>query len=200
MKTGQDNPQIREWKSDFGREYTERNTLDPTALDALYHTNYGMSRSQLNREFLMNIPAEARILEVGFNVGNQLLMLAQAGYSNLFGIEIQRYAVDKARKRLPNAVLAEGSLLDIPYPDQHFDLVFTSGVLIHIAPAQIHSALDEIYRTAKTWIWAWNTTLQVQPRFLIAAIQHFYGKTTSRVATLLAFLTSISFEKFACRI
>ncbi len=41
----------------------------------------------------------------------------------------------------------------IPYPDQNFDLVFTSGVLIHIAPTDVPVALAEIHRCAKTWVW-----------------------------------------------
>ena len=32
-------------------------------------------------------------------------------------------------------------------------MVFTSGVLIHIAPEDIPRALDEIHRCARTFIW-----------------------------------------------
>jgi pseudaminic acid biosynthesis-associated methylase len=145
--------QISEWKGEFGREYTDRNTLDPEALDALYKANYGMTRSRLNGTLLEGIPLDARILEVGCNVGNQLLLLAQSGYTDLHGIEIQSFAVDQARKRVPSASILEGSALEIPYPDKHFDLVFTSGVLIHIAPENLPTALAEIHRTTKTWIW-----------------------------------------------
>jgi pseudaminic acid biosynthesis-associated methylase len=145
--------QISEWKGEFGRDYTDRNTLDPHALDALYQGNYGVTRSSLNQEFLEGIPLSARILEVGCNIGNQLLLLAQAGYTDLHGVEIQSYAVDIARSRVPSASIVEGSALEIPHPDQDFDLVFTSGVLIHIAPDNLSTAIAEICRTAKTWIW-----------------------------------------------
>jgi pseudaminic acid biosynthesis-associated methylase len=151
-----DTIQIREWKGDFGKDYTDRNTLDPTELDALYRSNYGVSRTALNQSFLAQIPAEARILEVGCNVGNQLLLLHQSGYTNLHGIEIQSYAVERARKRVPGASIVEGSALNIPFPDQTFDLVFTSGVLIHIAPANLANVLDEVHRTSKTWIWGFE--------------------------------------------
>jgi ubiquinone/menaquinone biosynthesis C-methylase UbiE len=49
--------------------------------------------------------------------------------------------------------MVEGSALEVPFPDGHFDLVFTAGVLIHIAPADLPRALTEIHRVAKTWIW-----------------------------------------------
>ncbi|HPO10199.1 MAG TPA: methyltransferase type 11, partial [bacterium] len=37
-----------------------------------------------------------------------------------------------------------------------FDLVFTSGVLIHLAPADLNRALDEIHRCAGRWIWGFE--------------------------------------------
>jgi pseudaminic acid biosynthesis-associated methylase len=145
--------QISEWKGEFGREYTDRNTLDPNALDALYEANYGITRSSLNQSFLEGVPLGARILEVGCNIGNQLLLLAQAGYTDLNGIEIQSYAVNIARSRVPSASIVEASAFEIPHPDRHFDLVFTSGVLIHIAPQDLPTVIAEICRTANTWIW-----------------------------------------------
>ena len=36
------------WKSDFGREYTDRNTFDNEELDHLYIKNYGVTRRQIN--------------------------------------------------------------------------------------------------------------------------------------------------------
>jgi pseudaminic acid biosynthesis-associated methylase len=145
--------QIRAWTGSFGRDYTERNQYLPADLDALYLKNHGVSRQELNGRFLQDVPRDARILEVGCNTGNQLLLLHQMGFTKLHGIEIQGYAIDYARQRLPAASLVQASALAIPYKDRDFDLVFTSGVLIHIAPADLPVALDEIHRCAKTWIW-----------------------------------------------
>ena len=71
VKAPLETKQIREWRGDFGREYTDRNTLDPAALDLLWQNNYGVTRTALNRKFLEGIPKDAKILEVGCNVGNQ---------------------------------------------------------------------------------------------------------------------------------
>jgi ubiquinone/menaquinone biosynthesis C-methylase UbiE len=46
-----------------------------------------------------------------------------------------------------------GSALDIPHSDASFDLAFTSGVLIHLAPRDLAKAMDEIHRISRTWIW-----------------------------------------------
>jgi len=149
----QETDQTREWTGSFGKEYTERNTFTPAELDALYDRNYGITRRALNLRFLGGISKRARILEVGCNVGNQLLVLQEMGFTNLFGIEIQSYALERARSRVPDAKFTQASVLAIPYPDQNFDLVFTSGVLIHIAPPNVPVALAEIHRCAKTWVW-----------------------------------------------
>ncbi len=52
----------------------------------------------MNAGFLGNLPREARILEVGGNTGMQLVGLQAAGFSNLYGIERQPYAVEQARE------------------------------------------------------------------------------------------------------
>ena len=57
-----------------------------------------MARSELNDRFLADIPKDARILEVGCNRGGQLLLLREMGFRNVFGIEIQHYALTEVRE------------------------------------------------------------------------------------------------------
>jgi pseudaminic acid biosynthesis-associated methylase len=151
-----DTPQIAEWVNQFGREYTDRNVLTQSELDALYEKNYGFTRRKLNEPFLAGVSKDARILEVGCNVGNQLTVLREMGYRELYGIEIQKYALEQARNKLPEVHFAEASAFEIPYPDNYFDVVFTSGVLIHIAPDDLPRALDEIHRCASQYIWGFE--------------------------------------------
>lgn len=146
-------PQTSQWTGDFGRAYTDRNTLTLREINSLYQTNYGIARTHLNESFLEQIPRNARMLEVGCNCGNQLLVLQDMGFTDLWGAEVQSYALESARGRVQGARLAQASALDLPYEDGYFDLVFTSGVLIHISPADLPRALDEIHRCARTWIW-----------------------------------------------
>jgi len=129
----QSTEQINTWTGDFGREYTDRNTYDPEGLDDLYRRDYGITPTAINEKFLQHIPRESRILEVGCNMGNQLLLLQRMGFTDLSGIEIQSYALERAKERLQGVNLTQASALSIPYPDRSFDLVFTSGVLIHLA-------------------------------------------------------------------
>ncbi len=102
------------WKSDFGREYTDRNTFDTASLDDLYSKYYGVARREINDRFLRDIAKDAGFLEVGCNTGNQLLLLQEMGYSNLSGIELQPYALKIARGRLPGVLLKLGLALALP--------------------------------------------------------------------------------------
>lgn len=110
----------------------------------------------MNEEFLGEFDRSFRILEVGSNVGSQHQILQCMGFKNLYGIELQPYAVEVAKQHTQGINLIQGSAFDLPFQDGWFDLVFTSGVLIHISPEDIGRALDEIYRCAKTYIWGWE--------------------------------------------
>src|ERR1700674_5705397 len=134
MSTAQPTPQVETWCGEFGHEYTLRSCLAPEQVDALWEKNYGTTRTELNRRFLRDIPADARILEVGCNIGNQLLLLQRIGYFNLYGVDVQAYALEVARSRTKPGHLTQASSFALPYENSYFDLVFTSGGLIHVSP------------------------------------------------------------------
>jgi len=145
------NKQEKIWKNTFGDGYTERNALNILSFEQLYHQRYGKTRRSLNEDFIGNLDRSSKILEVGSNVGNQLLILRKMGFSNLFGIDINQSALELAKQR--NLTVIYGSVLDIPFRDNFFDLIFTSGLLIHIPLEEIHRAISEIYRCTNQYIW-----------------------------------------------
>ncbi len=148
--------QMEKWSGDFGKEYTDRNAFSLEELDTLYKSKYGVTRTELNQRFLEGMDRSIRVLEVGSNVGNQLLCLQSMGFVNLYGIELQSYAVELSKARTKRINIIEGSAFDIPYKDCYFDLVFTSGVLIHINPSDIVWALREILRCTREYIWGFE--------------------------------------------
>lgn len=148
--------QLKIWRGDFGKAYTKRNALTIRELNNMYKKMYGLSRTDLNRLFLGKISRSIKILEVGSNIGNQLILLQRMGFKHLFGIEPQRYAVEFSKKRTKGINIIEGNAFDIPFKDGYFDLVFTSGVLIHISPRDIKKTLREIYRCSNKYIWGYE--------------------------------------------
>lgn len=148
--------QMENWMACFGKEYTDRNLLNLKELDELYQKKYGITRTHLNRMFIGDLDKSLKILEIGSNIGSQLLNLQKMGFKNIYGIEINRYAVETAKARTKNIDIIQGSAFDIPSKDAYFDLVFTSGVLIHINPEDIKKAMKEIYRCAGKYIWGFE--------------------------------------------
>ncbi|MCF2136994.1 MAG: methyltransferase domain-containing protein [Candidatus Thorarchaeota archaeon] len=140
------------WEGNFGDEYTIRNVGD---WDAFYKSQWGVTRTSLNEEFLTGIPHDARILEIGCNRGNQLQVLEKQGFTNLWGIEINKKAIEIARENKKFNIV-EGSIYDIPFKEGFFNLAFTSGVLIHIPPENLQNAIKEIYRVSRKYIWCFE--------------------------------------------
>lgn len=149
--------QKQKWSTEFGKEYTDRNIYTPNELDEFYKKQYGVTRSEMNKNFFSEfLDKDSKILEVGCNVGNQLRLLQSMGYNNLYGIELQDYAVEKAKEFTKGINIIKGMADDIPFKDEYFDLVFTSGVLIHINPESIKKVLEEIYRCSNDYIFGFE--------------------------------------------
>lgn len=148
--------QMGKWAGQFGREYTDRNALSLEEMELLYKGRFGITRTEMNYQFIGDFDKDVKILEVGCNIGNQLLCLQKAAFKNLHGIELQSYAVELSKSRTKGLNIIQGSAFGIPFKDGFFDLVFTSGLLIHIAPEDIPEVLDEIYRCTREHIWCFE--------------------------------------------
>ena len=145
--------QRKTWEDEFGEGYLERNVYNPKELNDFYMKRFGITKDTMNDNFLKDIPKDAKILEVGTNIGNQIFHLQSQGFTNLYGIEIQDRAINYAKHRTDNLNIIKGDALDIPFKDNYFDIVFTHGVLIHISPENIIKVIDEIYRVSNKYIW-----------------------------------------------
>jgi len=144
------------WSSEFGKEYNERNYMNAEETDKYYTEEYGITKTDMNKPFLNNIPLK-RVLEAGCNVGVQLNHLQKTTtIKEFFGIDIQHDAILKARTNVPFANTIQGSIFDIPFKDEFFDMVFTTGVLIHIAPEDLIKAMKEIVRCSKKFVWGFE--------------------------------------------
>jgi len=145
--------QTKKWMGDLGRKYAERNAFTLDESNEKYKEKYGINKTELNELFLKNLNKNIRILEVGSGIGKQLSFLQSMDFKNLYGIEINNYAVEVSKIRIKDINIIQGTAFDIPFKNEYFDLVFTSGMLIHIAPPDLKNALQEIFRCTKKYIW-----------------------------------------------
>jgi len=150
------NEQIDRWSGQFGEKYTNRSSWPAEEYNLLFKDWFGCTRLECNEKFIGKLDRNSKILEVGCNLGNQLILLQKMGFKNLYGIELNEYTVSQALKRAKNINIKQGSIFEIPYKDQEFDMVFTSGVLIHIAPKNIEKAISEVNRCSKKYIWGYE--------------------------------------------
>lgn len=141
------------WKTKFGEDYNHRNIFDNNGLDEVYVSDIGISRTAMNEDFIGDLDRECKILEVGCNIGLQLVNLQEMGFRNLYGIELQQHAVELAKQRSKGMNIIQATAYDIPFKDEYFDMVFTNRVLIHINPNEIHRAITEIERCSKKFIY-----------------------------------------------
>jgi pseudaminic acid biosynthesis-associated methylase len=151
MTEGEDPKSL--WEGEFGVEWTERNQATVAEENEWYESHFGVSRTDLMERFLGGLDEDFKILEVGSNVGTQLKCLQEIGFSNLYGIDVQREAVERAHRERPELDIIEGDAFDIPFKDGFFDLVFTQGVLIRVPPEDLGTVMDEIVRCSSRWIY-----------------------------------------------
>ncbi len=148
--------QMKAWDGIAGKEYTNRHTHSLMEWEQMYVDKFGFTRTEMNSIFLDNLDRDIKILEVGCNMGNQLLILQKMGFRNLYGIELQDYAVEMAKQRTKGINIIKGSAFDIPFKNGFFDMVFTSTVLIHFNLSDVKLVMDEIYRCSSRYIWGFE--------------------------------------------
>jgi spore coat polysaccharide biosynthesis protein SpsF len=133
--------QLLAWKGAFGTAYTDRNRMD-----------YRLRVPGFRR--MVGELALRRVLEVGCNSGHNLRALGEVlgPEAEIVGVEPNDYARQVAAAEGTRVV--EGSVFQLPFEDGYFDLVFTAGVLIHLATEDLPAALKELYRCSRRYLLA----------------------------------------------
>jgi pseudaminic acid biosynthesis-associated methylase len=137
------------WTGSFGDQYAGRNAATADAV----RTRVRMLAPIMAR--LDGAPPQS-VLECGCNVGLNLRALRQLTSAELYAIEPN----GRARQTvLDDGVLDasrihDATLARLPFADASIDLVFTSGVLIHVPPDELPRALQELYRVSRRYVLA----------------------------------------------
>lgn len=92
--------------------------------------------------------AGKRVLEIGLGEGAESERLIRGG-ADWSGVDLTAESIARVRTRLalrklPHDELRQGSVLDLPFADDSFDMVFSHGVLHHVP--DIEQAQREIHR------------------------------------------------------
>src|SRR5258707_31999 len=141
---------IDEWSGSFGDDYQIRNASNWNSIK---------NRSRLFGDILNCMENNCKtfptsILEVGAGAGDNLRAIDMIYERTRTPIKLMSCDTNKqACEQLSDiSITMNGNLKSLPYDNEIADLVFTSGVLIHIPPNDLDKALSEIHRISKRWI------------------------------------------------
>ena len=140
---------MNQWAGRFGDRYIERNKQ---LSNFQYHNT---NRLEVTKSFFEDIPRDASILELGCNVGSIIRILASMGFTDVYGLDINAKAIEIIRRKYPNYIFKCESIEDFE-PVSNFDLIFTSGVLIHMLPKHLPEIVEKMERLSKKWIFGFE--------------------------------------------
>jgi len=98
------------------------------------------------------------LLDAGCGGGRYSLAWRRLGAGSVTGLDISEINIEEARQRAEGAQLdglafERGNVLDLPYPDDHFDAVFSNGVLHHTTDWK--GGVRELVRVLRPGGWGW---------------------------------------------
>lgn len=145
-EAGEVAPNYRYWQEhggDWADEYDARKRVQP-----IYHLQ------EILLTLYVSAHAPARVLEFGCGVGRHLRNLSQLPGVELHGHDQSRTMVAGALRWTGQAWLDAHVTIGeptgpLPYPDGHFDLVYTSEVLVHVRPEDLEGVLSELVRVCR---------------------------------------------------
>lgn len=131
------------WAGDFGDAYIERNRDAESGRRSFWE-------EQLGRLGVTSV------LEVGCNIGGNLRWIAEIlGPKNVAGVDVNARALEILRETVPGVDARQANGARLPFDDEAFDLVFTTGVLIHQDPdTGLEPMMREIVRVSRRYVIA----------------------------------------------
>lgn len=130
------------WAGKFGNEYIERNRYD-------FRSRIGFWESAIQ------FCTPGTVFEFGCNIGLNLQAIQTCAPNlDLFGCDVNQQAVNEARASgLEVQLVAEHGIAGL-YEPGSMDLVFTSGVLIHIPPEDLQRTMRSLVELSSRYVIA----------------------------------------------
>lgn len=145
------------WAGDFGRDYTKRNRVDWQARMPFW-------------ESALEYTAAQSVLEVGCNAGWNLRAIQGLRPSiEVYGVDVNQGAVNEAREQFGLEVHCTDALgIRALHDAGSVDLVFTAGMLIHVAPEDLETIMRTIIDISARYVvaveYASDETLEIEYR------------------------------------
>lgn len=137
---------IDQWKGEAGDAYQERNALRREEIrrrNRMWAHILGFGPGRLMEE--------VTVLEIGAGTGNNVASLLEGGVraDRFWVVEPNLHARMKMAEMLPHGHI----LADLSDLRGDFDLVFTSGVMIHVNPDDLGNFVDQMHARVRKGGW-----------------------------------------------
>lgn len=158
-------------------------TKTPLPTNFVKHTSKNPIQRFLINNFYKNLVSLAKaleaktILDAGCGEGFTMNRLSKNGIGmNIEGVEYSKDALTLGKKLFPNLTFKEGSVYNLPYKDNSFDLVVCTEVLEHLAePSKV---MKELLRTSRKYVLV---SVPNEPFFMLGNLLR--GKNLSRLGS-----------------
>ena len=154
----------------------------PSREDTALSQTFGAEPYMLPHLLRLSRPGDA-VLEVGCGCGFLSLELARRG-RDVTGVDVSRVAIETARRHAEKLAVRRPTFQvenagHLPFPDNHFSLVFSVEVVEHLHERDVPAHLAEVFRVLRPGGAYWLLTpnrlqgLTVQDRF---GVDHDHGE------------------------
>lgn len=156
-------------------------TKNPLPANFIKHTSKNPIQKFLIKNFYISLislvkPLKAEsILDAGCGEGFTMNKLKENGIGKkIEGIEYSKEAIVFGKKLFPDLIIKQGSVYDLPYKDNFFDLVICTEVLEHLENP--NKALKEMLRVSRKYL---IISVPNEPFFMLS--NFLRGKNLSRL-------------------
>ncbi len=130
------------WAGEFGNAYSRRGGSELAVA----------AKTAMFSRIIARTSGVRSCLELGSNKGTNLIALKRLIPDvRLEAVEINQEAADQC-SQIEGVRVFHGSIFDYPVTENGFDLTFTRGVLIHIAPEKLEDVYQVLYRCSRKYI------------------------------------------------
>lgn len=99
-------------------------------------------------KFIKLLPKNALILDAGCGPGREVKFFLENNLKAI-GIDYSKAMIEKAKEIVPNGEFLVMDLKKIEFENDHFDGIWTSGVLVHFTRNELETVLNEFKRVLK---------------------------------------------------
>jgi len=112
-------------------------------------------RKDIIRSILKHIPRDISILELGCSKGQTIGKLKEMGFTEITGVDINESGLKIAREEFPEFEFIKSAIEEYN-STKMYDLVLTSGLLIHIQPDNLPNVINKMKKLSKKYIFGFE--------------------------------------------